>query len=100
MPALLLQHVRNGKLRNVEETGEIDVEHVAKVVSRVVGERLADKDSGIVDERVDPSESFDGGVDDACRDLTLSNLSGHGDHMSVLGLLDVAGIRDQGISEI
>ncbi len=35
-----------------------------------------------------------------CRDLTLSNLSGHGDHMTVVALLDVAGIRDHGISEI
>ena len=54
--AALGDHLRDRALGDVEEPGEVDGGDRVVVVERVLGERLADVDPGVVDQGVDPAE--------------------------------------------
>ena len=69
MAAALLFHFGDRELRDVKEAGEVHGHHRRVVSPGVLSERFADKDAGIVDERVDapePGHTF--------RDCTLGRL--------------------------
>src|SRR5207302_9820446 len=50
------EHLPDRALGDVEEPGEVDSCDGDVLIERVVGERLADEESGVVDQRVDTSE--------------------------------------------
>jgi hypothetical protein len=80
VPGALLDHLRDRELGHVEEPVEVHRRDRGVVVAeRVVRERFADVDAGVVDERVDPPEPSDGLLD-----RTLCGF----------GVCDVAGDRD------
>ena len=61
MTVTLLFHLGDGELGDVEEAVDVDTHHGRIVGQRVLGERLGDEDSGIVDQGIDatkPSEPF------------------------------------------
>jgi hypothetical protein len=79
---------------------EIDVQHFAEIVCGVVGDRLADEDTGIVDDGVDPSVPVDGGIDNPCCDVAILDRTSYRNHIAVIAWTNVARIRDHCISEI
>ncbi|HWE07318.1 MAG TPA: hypothetical protein VG274_11455, partial [Rhizomicrobium sp.] len=100
MTALPGQHVRNRQLRDVEKTIQVDMENISIVVRCERREGLADENTGIVHERIDPSEMPDGSFYDSFGDGALANIAGHRNHTGIAGFLDEAGICDDGVSGV
>src|SRR5205823_12799844 len=57
--ALLCQHLFNRKLRDVNEACEIGRDESAKVVCRILRERLHQKDAGVRDDGINRAELLD-----------------------------------------
>ena len=70
MPAASIDHLGDRQLGDVEEPCEVHRRDRRVVIERVLRERLADVDAGVVDQRVDPPEPVASLVDRAlCRCL-------------------------------
>jgi hypothetical protein len=70
MAAASLLHLGDGELRDVKKACDIDAQDRRVVCLGVLGERFADKDAGVVDQRVDAPEPGH-----AFRDSTLGRFS-------------------------
>ena len=60
MPRILLLHLRNHLLRHVKEAGDVRIHHQIVVFFGVVGERLRNEDSGIIDQQINTVEKLEG----------------------------------------
>jgi hypothetical protein len=67
---------------------EVHGGHRDKIIRRVVGERLADEDPGVVDQGVDPAEPVECLLDDALRCVRLGDVTRHGEDVGLLGGAD------------
>ena len=85
------EHLGDGALGEQEEPSEVDADRGCVVVAGVVGERLGDKDSGVVDEGVDSPEALHGPSDDALDGLRVGDVSVDGQDRRVLGRPDRSG---------
>ena len=65
----------HGKLGDVEEASQVGGDQGVEVVGSEVGEGLAAKDSGVVDEDVDGSEALNRGVGDFGGDFGLAEIA-------------------------
>jgi hypothetical protein len=77
--AALYEHLLDCALGDVEETGEVDGNNGVEVVWWVVGERLADEDAGVADQRVDPPETVECLVRHAMSGFRLRDVTRHRD---------------------
>ena len=95
MPQILLLHLRNHLLRHVEEAGDIGIHNQIVVFFGVVGERLRNEDSSIVDQQINTVEMLEGCFHHLGRGFLLAHLSIHEDEIrrrfEVLRLTDRAG---------
>jgi hypothetical protein len=73
--------------------------HRVVVLVGVVGERLGDEHSGIVDQGVDPAEPVQGMFDDVRAGARPGQVPRHREHFGV-GAVDGAGGRDHGVAEL
>ena len=81
--AFLCLHVRDRQLGDMEEAIQIDVDDISIVIFRECRERLADKDTGIVHQCIDPSKMLDGGFNYSFGDGALTNVTRHGNHTGI-----------------
>ena len=58
-PLRCVDHLPDRPLGDVEEPGQVDGRDRGVVLDRVLRERLADVDAGVVDQRVDPPEPIE-----------------------------------------
>jgi hypothetical protein len=56
MAAAVLLHFGDRELYDVKESGDVDSKNRRIVGLRLLDEGLGDKDAGVVDKRIDPSE--------------------------------------------
>ena len=66
-PLRRVDHLRDRQLGDVEEPGQVHGGDRSVVLDGVIRERLADVDTGVVDQRVDPPEAIESLVDRALR---------------------------------
>src|SRR5215472_15050539 len=85
------RHLGDGPLGHQEEPGQIDPDDPGVVVRRVLGERLGDVHTGVVDERVDATEPVQRRAYDPVGGRGLGDVPTHGEHARVLGRPDRAG---------
>src|ERR1700761_1600347 len=97
---MLFKHMSQSKLRDVKKSREIDFDLAIEVIHRVLGERLADKDTRVVHEGVDASEAFDGCRDDLFSHFGIADISRHGYDALIRALLDVARVGNDHITVI
>ena len=83
MAAALLLHLGDGELRDVKEPADVDAQDRCVVGLGVLGERLADEDAGVVDERVDPAEPGHAFGDRTLGRLPIGNVAGDGNDVIV-----------------
>ena len=76
--------LRENDLRDVKEPGDVRPGHRVEVLLRVLEERLADEQAGVVDERVDTPEALLRGGDDLLRRRALPDVAGDRQHLVVL----------------
>lgn len=62
--AALVEHLLDRQLGDAEEAAQVDAGNRVVVLLRVLGERFADEDTGIVDQRVDTAEALAAGRDE------------------------------------
>ena len=84
-PPPLGDHLSNDGLSDVEEPGQVHGHHRRVVVRRVVDERLADEDPGVVDQGVDPSEVLERQLDDPLGGLGVGDVPRHGEQAGIVG---------------
>ena len=71
----LRQHLLDRKLADEEKAFDVDGNERPQIFDRVIGERLREKDAGVVDERVDRSELSLGDFGDLGRCCSFGNTS-------------------------
>jgi hypothetical protein len=81
--AVAFQHLGYGPLGETEEAGHVYAEHQRVILGGVVGERLGHKDAGIIDQRVDPPETAQCGVDDLTGGGGVAEVTRDGEHLRV-----------------
>ena len=74
-PPLVSAVSTDGALRQPEESHYIDAHDRSVVRSGVVGERLGDVGTGVIDQRVDAPEAREGLADDPVRGCGLGELA-------------------------
>ena len=94
MAAAPREHLLQGELGHAEEPGQVDTGHRLVVRQRVLGERLGDEYSGIVDQRVDAAEMLDARGDHALGRGRVADIPLDGEHVWVCRRRDVARRRD------
>ncbi len=75
MPAALLNHLLDRELGDVDETGQVHGGDRGEVLDRVFGERLADVDASVVDQRVDPREPLERSIDGPSRRVWVGDVA-------------------------
>ena len=98
--AVAREHGGDGTAGHLEESTQVHTRDCVVVLVGVVGERLADEDAGVVDERVDPTEPAQGGVDDPGPGAVLSHVDGHGQHLGIVRFSDGPGYCDDRVAEL
>ena len=96
--AALDEHLSDRTLSDVEEPGEVDRRDRGVLIEGVVGERLADEESGVVDQRVDPTEPVECQFDHALGGLRLGDVTRYREHVGFAGRADRARGRDDRIT--
>jgi hypothetical protein len=86
--AALDGHLADRTLRDVEEAGEVHGGGRIEILLRVVGERLADEDSGVVDQRVDAPEPVERLLHHARRRARVGDVAIHSENVGLAGGLD------------
>ena len=81
MLRILLLHLRNYLLRHVEEAGDVGIHHQVVVFFGVFGERLRNKDSGVVNQQINTAEMFEGCVYHLEGGFPLAHISIHQDEI-------------------
>ena len=98
MPRILLLHLRNHLLRHVEKAGDVGIHYQIVVFFSVVGKRLRNEDSGIVDQQINTAEMLEGCFYHLDGGFLFADLSIHEDEigrrLKVLRLADRAGGAD------
>lgn len=84
MAAAAFLHLGDGELRDSEKSGDVDAQHRGEIIAGVAGERLGDKDAGVVDERVDPPEAIHSCGDDALGRLGIRDIAGYGQNVVII----------------
>jgi hypothetical protein len=69
----------------VEEAAQVHRGHHLVVCARVVGERLADEDPGVVDQRVDPPEPVERLLDHVPSGLRLGDVTRNREEVALPG---------------
>jgi hypothetical protein len=90
MAAALADHLPDNALSDVEEPGEIHGGDRGIVVWRVVGERLADEDPGVIDQAVDPPEPIERPLHHALGGPGIGDVTLHGEVVGRIGGADRA----------
>ncbi len=98
VPTALLDHLPDRPLGDVEEPGQVHGRDRGIVLDRVLRERFADVDTGVVDQRVDPPESIAGLVDRTLRGFGVSDVASNRDVFVVVRSRERARDADDGIS--
>jgi hypothetical protein len=93
------EHRGDGAAGDVEEAAQVHPGHHLVVLVGVVGERLGDEHSGVVDQGVDPAEPVQGLFDDVRAGARPGQVPLHREHFGV-GAVDGAGGRDHGVAEL
>ena len=83
-------HLPDRALGDVEETGQVHRGDRGEVVGRVLGERLADEDPGVVDQAVDPSEPVERLLHHALGGLGVGDVTLHREEVGLVGGADRA----------
>jgi hypothetical protein len=83
VPAALVEHLFDRARRDVKEAGQVDRGQSVEVLKRVVRERLADVEAGVVDQGVDPTETLDRRVHDALRGVRIRDVALDGNDAGV-----------------
>jgi hypothetical protein len=96
-PLPLLLHLGDGELGRVEEPGEIDTQDGVIVGLSVLGERLCDEGTGVVDERVDSSKPGHALGDCTLGGLPVGDVTGDDQDICVIRRLDRARRRDHSV---
>jgi hypothetical protein len=99
MTTTSLEHMLDCSRGDVKEADKVDCHHGVEVLDRVLGEGLADIDSGVVDQRVDLAIALERCVDDSLRRAGVGNIALDGDDARVLALLDRSGRRDHAVAQ-
>src|SRR5258708_27389051 len=74
-PRFLLQHLRDGKLAEIDEAVEVGRKQLPDVFSRVLRKWLGKVDTRIIHQRVDAAKSFDGRFRDLPGRARLANIA-------------------------
>jgi hypothetical protein len=90
MAAGLIFHLRDGALRDVEEAGNVHVQHGRVIGVGILRERLGDEDAGVVDKRVDAPEPPHPFRDHPIRRLPIADIAGNDQDVGVDGLAERA----------
>ena len=96
----MLFHLRDGELSDVEEAVDIDAHHGGIVGLRVLGERLGDEDSCIVDQGVDATKPGKTFSDHTLRCCALANIAGNDKNIGITRRPDRACGRDHAVIAI
>jgi hypothetical protein len=88
--AVAVEHRLHRPLRDAEETAQVHTGHEVVVLVGVLGERLGDEHTGVVDEGVDVAERGQCPVHDARGDGGIGDVTGDGQHLLVVGRRDGA----------
>ena len=84
MPVALFGHLSDRQLGDVEEPGQVHGGDRGVVLERVLREGLADVETGVFDQRVDPPEAIESQVDRTVRGLSFGDVAGDGDAFAVV----------------
>jgi len=73
-------------LGDVKEPSQVDRRDRREIIERVLRERLADVDAGVVDQRVDPPEPIASLIDRSSRGLRIGDVAGDRDVIALVSI--------------